>query len=77
MTSTATIAAALPPALGAGAGAESRIPMAVAVIGGVVVSTLLTLLVVPCVYSLFSVIDRRFRSRRPKGSATADSGIAG
>ena len=64
MTSTATIAAALPPALGAGAGAETRIPMAVAVIGGVMVSTFLTLFVVPCVYSYFSRFDKRFREDR-------------
>ncbi|MBI4057043.1 MAG: efflux RND transporter permease subunit, partial [Elusimicrobia bacterium] len=54
MTSVATIAAAIPPALGVGPGAESRVPMALVVIGGVAVSTVLTLYVVPCVYSLFS-----------------------
>jgi len=52
MTSVATIAGAIPAALARGPGAESRIPMAVALIGGVLVSTLLTLYVVPCVYSL-------------------------
>lgn len=52
MTSIATIAGAIPAALAIGPGAESRIPMALAVIGGVLVSTLLTLFVVPCVYSL-------------------------
>jgi hydrophobe/amphiphile efflux-1 (HAE1) family protein len=51
MTSLATIAAALPPALALGPGAESRIPMAVTIIGGVLISTLLTLFVVPCAYS--------------------------
>jgi len=60
MTSFATIAAAIPPALGIGPGAETRIPMALVVIGGVLLSTLLTLLVVPCAYSLLS----RFESRR-------------
>jgi HAE1 family hydrophobic/amphiphilic exporter-1 len=54
MTSTATMAGALPAALALGPGAETRIPMAVAVIGGVLVSTFLTLFVVPCVYSLFA-----------------------
>jgi hydrophobe/amphiphile efflux-1 (HAE1) family protein len=58
MTSIATIAGAVPPALAIGPGAESRVPMALAVIGGVVVSTLLTLFVVPAVYSLFSRIER-------------------
>ncbi len=50
MTSVSTVAAAVPPALALGPGAETRIPMAVAVIGGVVVSTILTLFVVPAAY---------------------------
>jgi len=54
MTSFSTIAAAIPPALALGPGAEARMPMAVAVIGGMLVSTLLTLFVVPCAYSFFS-----------------------
>ncbi len=54
MTSCATIAAAIPPALAIGPGAEVRIPMSVAVIGGVIVSTFFTLFVVPCVYSLLT-----------------------
>ncbi|MCB4791506.1 MAG: efflux RND transporter permease subunit [Elusimicrobia bacterium] len=52
MTSIATITAAIPPALALGPGAEIRVPMAIAVIGGVIFSTLLTLLVVPSAYSL-------------------------
>ncbi|MFL6648774.1 MAG: efflux RND transporter permease subunit [Sulfurifustis sp.] len=58
MTSVATIAAALPLAFAFGPGAESRVPMAIAVIGGVLVSTLLTLFVVPCVYELFAKLER-------------------
>ena len=59
MTSFSTIAAALPPALAIGPGAETRIPMAMTVIGGVAVSTLLTLYVVPCAYSVLSRLERR------------------
>lgn len=59
MTSFATIAAAIPPALGYGPGAETRIPMALVVIGGVLLSTLLTLLVVPCAYSLMAPLESR------------------
>jgi len=59
MTSISTIAAAIPPALALGPGAETRIPMAVTVIGGVTVSTALTLFVVPCVYSLFAEMERK------------------
>ena len=59
MTSISTIAAAIPPALAIGPGAETRIPMAIAVIGGVTLSTILTLYVVPCAYSLFTKIERK------------------
>jgi HAE1 family hydrophobic/amphiphilic exporter-1 len=59
MTSAATIAAAIPPAMAIGPGAETRIPMAITVIGGVVVSTILTLYVVPCIYSLFTKVERK------------------
>jgi len=59
MTSIATIAAAIPPALALGPGAETRIPMALAVIGGVMFSTLLTLFVVPCAYSLLANVESR------------------
>ncbi len=57
MTSLATLAAAVPPALALGPGAESRIPMAITVIGGVIVSTFFTLLVVPCAYSLMARLE--------------------
>ena len=50
MTSFATLAAAVPSALALGPGSEVRAPMAWAVIGGVLVSTLLSLLVVPAFY---------------------------
>jgi len=59
MTSLATLAAAVPPALALGPGAESRIPMAVTVIGGVIVSTFFTLLVVPCAYSLLAHLESK------------------
>jgi HAE1 family hydrophobic/amphiphilic exporter-1 len=59
MTSFATIAGALPPALAVGPGAETSRPMALAVVGGVLVSTVLTLFVVPCVYSLLARNRRR------------------
>ena len=52
MTSFTVILAMLPAALGYGAGADTNGPLAVAVIGGMISSTLLTLVVVPAVYSL-------------------------
>jgi HAE1 family hydrophobic/amphiphilic exporter-1 len=58
MTSVATVAGAIPEALNFGAGAETRVPMAISIIGGVAVSTFLTLYVIPCIYSLFSKLER-------------------
>lgn len=59
MTSIATIAAALPPALALGPGAETRIPMAIVIIGGVSVSTFLTLFVVPAAYLSFVPLEQK------------------
>ena len=58
MTSVTTMLALLPLALGAGEGAALRAPMAVAVIGGLVTSTLLTLAIIPCAYHLLARFDR-------------------
>ncbi len=52
MTSATVVLALLPAALGFGAGAETNQPLSIAVIGGMISSTLLTLVVVPAVYSL-------------------------
>lgn len=59
MTSISTLAAAVPAAVAFGPGGEVRQPMAVAVIGGVAVSTVLTLFVVPALYSLFDSLATR------------------
>jgi HAE1 family hydrophobic/amphiphilic exporter-1 len=56
MTTLTTVLGLLPMAIGFGEGAEMRTPMAITVIGGLLVSTLLTLLVIPVVYSL---LDRK------------------
>jgi multidrug efflux pump len=54
MTSISTILGILPIALALGAGSESRVPMGIAVIGGMVIGTFLTLFVVPAIYSYVS-----------------------
>ncbi len=54
MTSLSTILGALPMALATGAGSESRVSMGVAVVGGLLFSTLLTLFVIPAIYSYLS-----------------------
>ena len=57
MTSIAIVAAAIPEALTKGAGSETMVPMAVSIIGGVILSTVLTLFVIPCAYLLFSKLQ--------------------
>jgi multidrug efflux pump len=54
MTSLATILGIMPLALGLGTGAQSRVSMGIAVVGGMLFSTLLTLFVVPAMYSFIS-----------------------
>jgi HAE1 family hydrophobic/amphiphilic exporter-1 len=59
MTSVAMIAGMIPVALARGDGAETRVPMAVAIIGGLLTSTVLTLGIVPVVYSLLDGLRSR------------------
>lgn len=63
MTSIATMMAAVPSALALGPGGEVRAPMAMAVIGGLIVSTLLSLFVVPAFYVLMEVVPASVRRR--------------
>jgi HAE1 family hydrophobic/amphiphilic exporter-1 len=77
MTSMATIAGAIPPALALGAGAETQRPMAITLIGGMIVSTALTLFVVPSAYSLLDdvVVWNEARQRRGTGLLAALGGL--
>ncbi len=61
MTSITTILSLLPMAIAFGDGASLRAPMAIAVIGGLVTSTLLSLIVIPCVYYLFEQMKASFK----------------
>jgi len=78
MTSLTIIFAMLPAALGWGTGSEMTIPMSVAVIGGMISSTLLTLVVVPAAYSLMENGIERFKNWRGlRTRVTADETIKG
>jgi HAE1 family hydrophobic/amphiphilic exporter-1 len=73
MTSLTLVLALLPAAFGIGAGSETNAPLAIAVIGGMITSTLLTLVVVPAAYSL----SENWRERRraaPLAGAAAPQG---
>ena len=61
MTSLTTILALLPLTIGVGESASLRSPMAIAVIGGLITSTLLTLVVIPCVYEIFEGVKDRIK----------------
>ena len=73
MTTLAMIFGMLPLALGLGEGAEQRAPMAHAVIGGVITSTLLTLLVVPVIYVLLLRMTQWIQQKYNRSSATVVS----
>ena len=71
MTSLTTILALLPLTIGVGESASLRSPMALAVIGGLVTSTLLTLVVIPCVYDVLDRVRTIF-VRNPQGTSISN-----
>jgi HAE1 family hydrophobic/amphiphilic exporter-1 len=76
MTTFAAGGGMLPIAFGHGEGGEARSPMGVAVIGGLLMSTFLTLVVVPCLYSLVDQArerfkERKFRDKKPESGEAA------
>ncbi len=77
MTTIAMIAGMVPIALGIGAGSQVRSPMAIAVIGGLMTSTLLTLVVIPVIFTYMSRFQtrllRRFKGKPPQQGATEDT----
>lgn len=64
MTAISTVAGILPIAIGFGAGSESRRPMGVVVIGGMLTSTFLTLFVIPMVYTIFADLAVKLRRKK-------------
>jgi len=69
MTTLAALAGTLPIALGLGAGAESRRPLGLAVVGGLAFSQLITLYVTPVFYTYLDELQQRFR-RKPRSPRT-------
>ncbi len=64
MTKLTTILAMLPLTIGFGESVSMRAPMALAVIGGLVTSTIMSLVVIPCVFDVFDGLKDRFRKNR-------------
>jgi HAE1 family hydrophobic/amphiphilic exporter-1 len=78
MTTVAMVAGMLPVASGLGEASDFRQPMAIAVIGGLITSTLLTLVIVPAVFTVFDDIERWAGPKASKmlaGPATGDPGV--
>jgi HAE1 family hydrophobic/amphiphilic exporter-1 len=73
MTTMAALFGTLPIALGAGAGAESRRPLGVAVVGGLAFSQLVTLYLTPVIYTYFDRLQQRFGRRRAKPVPASDA----
>ena len=74
MTTVATMMAAVPAVLGIGPGTETRSPMAAAVLGGLTVSTLLSLLVVPAFYVVSDRLKRRLLGRVTAATVAGQEG---
>jgi HAE1 family hydrophobic/amphiphilic exporter-1 len=62
----------LPIALGVGEGAETRAPMGIAVIGGLLTSLVLTLIVIPSAYDIFDDWQEKFKHRKSKKAELAE-----
>ena len=75
MTTLAMVFGMLPLALGVGEGSEQRAPLAHAVIGGVIASTLLTLIVVPVIYALLDSLSSRTTGKTSESPAPAHQDV--
>ena len=76
MTTFAALMATLPIALGLGAGAQSRRPLGVAVVGGLAFSQLITLYMTPVVYTYMDELQRWLAGRRARAAAVEAAAAA-
>jgi multidrug efflux pump len=72
MTTMAALLGAVPLALGSGVGSELRRPLGITIIGGLVVSQVLTLYTTPVIYLWFDRLATRFRGRAPAAEAAPE-----
>ena len=78
MTTMAALMGTLPIALGHGAGAESRRPLGIAVVGGLAFSQIITLYITPVVYTYLDALQQRFgRGAQREAAGTGERGGAG
>ena len=77
MTTLAALFAGIPLAFGAGIGSELRRPLGIAMVGGLLVSQVLTLYTTPIIYIFFDRIATRFSGKPQATVADPNSGAAG
>jgi multidrug efflux pump len=74
MTTMAALLGALPLMLGTGVGSELRHPLGITMVGGLILSQILTLFTTPVIYLAFDNLSRRVRAKTGRHPATADQG---